>query len=38
MDSADAYILTAIEHARDPDLINEGLHDKHLFDTGNCYE
>lgn len=39
MDGANADILTAIEHARDPDLISEGLHYKQLlFEKGYCNE
>ena len=38
MEKAYDYIQTALQHAKDPDLINEGLHYKHLFDYNSCEE
>ncbi len=38
MQKAYDYLQTALEHARDPDLINEGLHYKRLFDYRSCEE
>ena len=36
MEKAHSYIQVALEYARDPDLINEGLYYKSLFDQEIC--
>ena len=38
MANAYKYIDIAIQHARDPDLISEGGHDRRLFDHNVCSE
>ena len=38
MENAYKYIDIALQHARDPDLISEGRHDRHLFDHNACSE
>jgi len=38
MENAYKYIDIALQHARDPDLISEGRHDRNLFDHNVCSE
>ena len=38
MENAYKYIDIALQHARDPDLISEGGHDRRLFDHNVCSE
>ena len=38
MAAASEYIQIALSHVKDPDLINEGLHYKMLFEYGICEE
>ena len=38
MAAAFEYLQIALSHVKDPDLINEGLHYKMLFEYGVCEE